>query len=104
MFPSAPTWAANWARRNRCGPNAVESVVAEGVTRCEYTNCVEHAAVVLYSIDGGGHSWPGGRAMPKWIVGSTSSSIDATREMWTFFRDHPLPTKAAKPQPGSMSK
>jgi polyhydroxybutyrate depolymerase len=93
LFPSVRTWTANWARRNRCGANPVESVVAADVTRAEYTNCAEDAAVVLYTVQGGGHSWPGGKPMPKWIAGSTSASIDATRQMWAFFREHRLARK-----------
>ncbi len=38
-FPAVPTWTANWARRNRCGPNPVESAVATDVTRTEYSKC-----------------------------------------------------------------
>jgi len=49
-FPSVSTWTANWARRNRCGPHPIESVVAADVTRLEYTNCADDAAVVLYTI------------------------------------------------------
>jgi polyhydroxybutyrate depolymerase len=90
VFPSVPTWTADWARRNRCGPNPIESAVAVDVTRLEYTNCADHAAVVLYTIRGGGHSWPGGKPMPEWMVGPTSQSIDATSQMWAFFREHPL--------------
>ena len=90
-FPSVSTWTANWARRNRCGPNPVESVVAADVTRLEYTNCADDAAVVLYTIRGGGHTWPGGEPMPESIAGSTSSGIDATGQMWAFFGEHRLP-------------
>jgi polyhydroxybutyrate depolymerase len=89
-FPSIPTWTANWARRNRCGPHPSESVVAADVTRLEYTNCADNAAVVLYTVLGGGHSWPGGKPLPEWLVGATSRSIDATGQMWAFFRAHPL--------------
>ena len=92
-FQSIPTWTANWARRNRCGPNPVESAVATDVTRREYTNCADDAAVVLYTIRGGGHSWPGGKPLPEWFVGPTSRSIDATSQMWAFFRAHQLPRK-----------
>lgn len=92
-FPAVRDWAANWARRNRCGPNPVESAVAADVTRLEYTNCADDAAVVLYTIQGGGHQWPGGKPLPEWIVGPTSRSIDATSLMWAFFREHPLPRK-----------
>lgn len=90
-FPAVSRWAANWARRNRCEPTPVESLAAPDVTRIEYTNCAADAAVVLYTIKGGGHSWPGGKPMPEWFVGPTSRSIDATSKMWAFFRAHPLP-------------
>jgi polyhydroxybutyrate depolymerase len=93
-----PTWVANWARRNRCAPEPVESVVATDVTRLEYTDCADDAAVVLYTILGGGHSWPGGKPPPEWFVGSTSNSVDASSQMWAFFREHPLrQTQSAAP-------
>jgi poly(3-hydroxybutyrate) depolymerase len=93
QFPGVRTWAANWARRNRCRPYPIESVVASDVTRVEYTNCAEDAGVVLYTVQRGGHSWPGGKPMPEWIVGPTSRSIDATSQIWAFFREHRLPRK-----------
>ena len=89
-FPSVRIWTANWARRNRCGANPVESVVAADVSRVEYTNCAEDAAVVLYTVQGGGHAWPGGKPLPEWLVGPTSRNIDASSQMWAFFREHPL--------------
>ncbi|MDB6035878.1 MAG: hypothetical protein JWM16_6216 [Verrucomicrobiales bacterium] len=89
-FPAVPLWTANWARRNRCGPKPVESLVAADVTRREYTHCADDAAVVLYIVQGGGHVWPGGGALPEWFVGSDSRSIDATTTMWAFFREHRL--------------
>jgi polyhydroxybutyrate depolymerase len=104
VFPSVPAWTAAWARRNGCGPNPVESVGATDVTRVEYTNCAEDAAVVLYTVRGGGHSWPGGKPMPEWLVGSTSSSIDATEQMWAFFRERRLPrTQPGRAKPSGSS-
>jgi polyhydroxybutyrate depolymerase len=38
--------------------------------------CAGDATVVLYTIQGGGHSWPGGKPLPQWWVGPTSRSID----------------------------
>jgi len=90
VFPSIPTWTANWARRNRCGTTPVDSVIAPDVTRRAYPDCADGAAVVLYTIRGGGHSWPGGKPLPEWFVGPTSDGIDATSVMWDFFREHPL--------------
>jgi polyhydroxybutyrate depolymerase len=92
-FPSIPTWTAHWARRNQCGANPIDSVVAADVTRLEYPACADDAAVVLYTVQGGGHSWPGGMRLPTWFVGSTSNGVDATEEMWTFFQAHPLRLK-----------
>lgn len=89
-FPSVSGWVANWARRNRCGPNPVASTIAADVSRLEYTDCAEDAAVVLFTIRGGGHTWPGGDPLPEWWAGSTSRNIDASRQMWAFFREHRL--------------
>ncbi|MEP7325859.1 MAG: PHB depolymerase family esterase [Gemmatimonadota bacterium] len=89
-FPAVRVWTADWARRNRCAPNPTDSAVAADVTSRTYRDCADDAAVVLYSIEGGGHTWPGGTPLPEWFVGRTSNSIDATSEMWAFFREHPL--------------
>jgi polyhydroxybutyrate depolymerase len=67
--------------------------VAPDVTRREYTQCANDAAVVLYIVRGGGHTWPGGGPLPEWFVGADSRSIDATTTMWAFFRAHRLPDK-----------
>ena len=88
-FPNVPRWSANWAKRNRCNDNPLDSTVASDVTRREYTGCADDAAVVLYTIHGGGHTWPGGMPLPEWFVGRTTRSIDATSLMWAFFVEHP---------------
>jgi polyhydroxybutyrate depolymerase len=90
VFPAIPTWTARWAARNRCGRSAVETAVASDVTRIEYPGCADHSSVVLYRIEDGGHTWPGGEPFGEWFVGRTSKSIDATGVMWEFFREHPL--------------
>ena len=89
-FPSIPKWTANWARRNRCASNAVESASATNVTKLEYTGCADDASVVLYTIRNGGHTWPGGLQLSEWMFGETSRDIDATRVMWKFYQEHPL--------------
>lgn len=89
-FPDVSKWTANWAERNRCAPNPVESMVAADVSRREYTSCADGAAVVLYTVNGAGHTWPGGKPLPEWLAGKTSQSIDATSLMWDFFREHQL--------------
>jgi|SRR6185369_4728962 len=88
-FLDIPKFVASWARRNGCAPNAVESRPAAGVTRREYVNCAADASVVFYTLHGGGHVWPGGPPLPVWFAGRDDRTIDATREMWAFFRAHP---------------
>jgi polyhydroxybutyrate depolymerase len=93
-FPSVPGFMANWSRRNQCGSNPIESAVAADVTRLQYTNCADDGDVVLYTIKGEGHQWPGGKRVPaEWMIGQYSRSIDATRMMWAFFREHQLTRK-----------
>jgi polyhydroxybutyrate depolymerase len=90
MLPSQPVWTANWARRNRCAPIPIESRVAADVTRIAYTDCASGAPAILYRIEGGGHTWPGGGYLPEWFVGTTTATIDASSIMWQFFSEHPL--------------
>lgn len=90
-FPDIPTWTANGARHNKCQPTAIESTVAADITRREYADCA--ATVELYTIRGGGHTWPGGDPLPEWFVGATSRSIDASALMWAFFSEHPLASR-----------
>lgn len=87
-FPHIPMWTANWARRNRCAPDPVDVNLAATVTRRTYTGCADDAPVVLYTIHGGGHDWPGGAPLPEWLSGPPSRGIDATTVMWEFFREH----------------
>ena len=94
-FPPVPLWTAKWARRNRCASKPVESFVARDVTRREYIHCADDAAVMLYTIHGGGHTWPGGGPLPEWFVGKDSRSINATSTMWAFFRAHRLRARSA---------
>jgi polyhydroxybutyrate depolymerase len=39
-----------------------------------------------------GHAWAGGsESLPESIIGPGSTALDATREMWEFFKAHPKP-------------
>ena len=93
-FPSVPGFMSTWARRNQCAPNPVESAVVPDVTRLQYTSCADNADVALYAIKGEGHQWPGGkRVRAEWMIGRYSRSIEATKQMWAFFDQHPLTSK-----------
>ncbi|MQY27589.1 alpha/beta hydrolase family esterase [Nocardia aurantia] len=88
---SIPDNAAAWARRNGCSGAPVQSHVAPDVDLTTYP-CPENGAVQLYSVVGGGHTWPGSAyAFPDALTGPTTHSISADQLLWDFFRAHPLP-------------
>ena len=90
-FSPIADFAADWAERNGCDPAAVVIDDLEGaVSGVRYTGCDEDANVVFYTIDGGGHTWPGGEAIPAFIAGTTSDDISASETMWAFFEQHAL--------------
>lgn len=86
VFPAVLDWVTNWAGRNRCEGDPVETQVAPVLRRLAFENCAGNAEVVLYTVEGGGHTWPGGDPLPEWWLGPTISDVDATRMMWEFFR------------------
>jgi polyhydroxybutyrate depolymerase len=89
-LPAVEDWAATWAERNGCGDAPLELPSSGEVSAIRYTDCNKGADVVLYTVQGGGHTWPGGAPLPEWLAGHTTSDIDATEEMWEFFVQHPL--------------
>jgi len=89
--PATPeAWAEAWALRNGCQVEPVRTTVSAHVTGDHYTGCADEAEVVLYTIQGGGHAWPGGPSVPVPGLGESTTEIDASRMMWEFFRAHPL--------------
>jgi polyhydroxybutyrate depolymerase len=52
----------------------------------------DHTEVVVYIVEGGGHTWPGGlQYLPKFIIGRASRNLDASGAIWRFFAQHSLP-------------
>ncbi|MCU0521014.1 MAG: alpha/beta hydrolase-fold protein [Anaerolineae bacterium] len=86
-LPDIAGWVEELARRNGC-TDAVDLAPSGEVRGVRYTGC--DADVTFYTVEGGGHAWPGGGWMPKSIVGNITQDIDATRVMWEFFEQHPL--------------
>jgi polyhydroxybutyrate depolymerase len=88
IVPAIETWAADWAERNGCDDAPVITTPVETVTMHSWTNCKEDADVILYALEGHGHSWPGSSMLHGSI---TSQAINATDIMWDFFQAHPMP-------------
>jgi polyhydroxybutyrate depolymerase len=90
VLPDIPQWVHSLAEHNGCRTNPVALPGNGSVSGVRYPGTTNNAEVILYSAAGGGHTWPGGKKMPAFIVGKTTMDVDATRLMWSFFTDHPL--------------
>ncbi len=88
---------AFWTTRNGCPSSPVvtqepdrDAKDGTRVRKETYAPCREASAVILYAIEGGGHTWPNGRQyLPEQVIGKTSRDIDANTVLWEFFATHP---------------
>ena len=88
-----------WVAKNGCSPRPAQSQApdadpADGTTvrKEAYGSCREQSEVVLYTVENGGHAWPGGRQyLPERFIGKTSRDIDACEIIWEFFKRHRRP-------------
>ena len=89
VFRSVDETLEFWHKKNGC--SAFESVFfANGDTQCvRWNDCQGGVLTALCRVDNGGHTWPGGVAIP--LVGKTSNDISATATMLDFFEAHPMP-------------
>jgi polyhydroxybutyrate depolymerase len=92
-FANIPEWTARLAQRNQCTGDSIDTRVAPHVRRLAFTNCAANAEVILYTIEGGGHTWPGAKPAPEWWAGLTTGEINATDMTWQFFVQHPRAPK-----------
>lgn len=89
-LPSIPDWVDMLASYNKCDDVPLDVPARGAVSGIQYKSRTGNGDVFFYTINDGGHSWPGGGSLPKIIVGNTNQDIDATEIMWDFFRQHPL--------------
>lgn len=75
---SVPEALAGWAAHNRCEPRLLQDEAPGPVRTVRFAGCDRGADVRLLRIDGLGHVWP-------------RKEIDATAEIWRFFKGHALP-------------
>jgi len=87
-----------WTMKNQCPSSPMITYEPDRnpkdgtrVRREIYGPCSQETEVLLYAIEGGGHTWPGGdQYLPAWIIGRTSRDIDANERLWDFFKKHTL--------------
>jgi polyhydroxybutyrate depolymerase len=84
---------AMWARRDRCAADPISSRLRDAdptdgtETRVDvYDQCAAGTQVAFFTIEGGGHAWPGGEV--RLAGGTTPRDFDAAELIWAFFQKH----------------
>jgi polyhydroxybutyrate depolymerase len=75
-LPSVAGLAGQWAAAFGCG-KAVRAARGGQIAQLGHQGCEGGARVDLYTVAGGGHTWPGSFALGS--VGETTTQIDATQ-------------------------
>jgi len=79
---SVANTVAFWVKQDGCSPTPKHE--ENGAVHTDiYSGCKNGTGVALYAIQGGRHSWPGGRI--------SGNSVPATDLMSSFFLQHPKP-------------
>lgn len=87
---SAAKAVAFWSEQQGCvspSTTALPNSTNDGTTVDleTFASCSTGADLRLYTVNGGGHAWPGGwQYLPVPVIGTTSTDISATGLIWNF--------------------
>lgn len=94
---SVPDTVEFWRKHNANSNNAqveqLPTIQADGtrVLRSQYSGSRSKSQdVVLYTVEGGGHGWPGSRLRRPVAVGKISQNLNASTVIWNFFEQRSL--------------
>ncbi|MFC1652589.1 LamG-like jellyroll fold domain-containing protein [Planctomycetota bacterium] len=62
------------------------------IEKISYLNCDDETNIILYKVINGGHHWPGGETWWKG-GGNLNMDINASVEIWNFFKNYKLVTR-----------
>ncbi|MRW83330.1 esterase [Pseudoduganella sp. FT26W] len=86
-----------WARHNGCETPGVQQPLAPHalidqtrVIQTSFSGCARGGGVVLLTVVGGGHAWPGGgQYAPRLLIGAASRQINASEKIADFLLSRP---------------
>lgn len=96
-FKSVNETVAQWVAANECPSDPVitdepdRSHDGTTVKRVSYGAGKHDREVVLFRIEGGGHTWPGNDTLFQKALGRSTHDISANDLIWDFFRTRSLP-------------
>ncbi len=83
-YSIAGPFTASWATRNGCDATPVETRIEPDIQKRRFVGCDAGLSATLYSVEGGGHTWPDGLVdLPQF--GATTRTIDASDLILDFF-------------------
>jgi polyhydroxybutyrate depolymerase len=94
-FKSVKDTVCIWAEANGCPEEPVIEDMPDKaddgtmVIRKKYGPGKDDAEVILYTIEGGGHTWPGEKSRVAFL-GKSTFDISANDLIWEFFQKHPM--------------
>jgi polyhydroxybutyrate depolymerase len=96
-FPPVEQVVAAWAATDGCASTPSVVAVGDEVEERIYAGCGGGSSLRFFVVADGGHTWPGSAVMAALsaspaatIIGHTTDEIDATRLIWTFFKQYAL--------------
>ncbi len=80
-----------WRLHNGCAMRSDVTLEKGDVVCRAFRDC--RAPVEQCTVEGAGHTWPGGdQYLPRLLVGTTNRDVDASELIWEFFEDNPKRT------------
>ena len=91
---SFPQTLAFWVAHNNClempqisWPPDTDPHDGTRIKKISYRQCRQGVEVILFEIQGGGHTWPSGyQYLPEHLIGKTSRDIDGAEVIWDFLK------------------
>jgi polyhydroxybutyrate depolymerase len=94
-FKSVEQTVSAWLKADGCKDEAKEDKIPDKakdgtpIVRKTYGPGKNDTEVVVITIEGGGHTWPGREPALKYL-GKSTKNISANDAMWEFFEKHPM--------------
>ena len=96
---SVPETIQFWVDHNGCPKEPLKGTRTGKAVCTRYAPGKEGSEVILWTLEDGGHTWPGGKSsLPEKQVGKVNTDISAQELMWQFFEAHPKQKKPAGSQ------
>lgn len=91
-LPPVKDAIAAWAAFDACADRSPAVRRVGHAIETRYGPCRDDTEVILWTLEDGGHTWPGGRAisLARVELGPVNQDVNASELMWEFFQRHPL--------------